>query len=73
MNSRVMLLRKSRKTKHPDDIAAYKKKKNQANRLVPNFREQLENTEQTSNSFWNILKKLYPRKNSPTYLRLKEN
>ena len=69
MNSRDMLLRKSRKSKNPDDIAVYKKKKKQVNRLVhlakkKYFQEQLQNSAQDPNSFWNTIKTLYPSKNS---------
>ena len=69
MNSRDMLLRKSWKSKNPDDIAVYKKKENQVNRLVhlakkKYFQEQLQNSAQDPSSFWNTIKKLYPSKNS---------
>ena len=56
MNTRNILLRKSRKSKNTADIAAYKKKRNQVNRLVKfakkeYFKDLLDTASHNSNSF----------------------
>ena len=78
MNKRDILLRKSRKTKHPEDIVSFKRKRNQVNSLVKHakkvyFKEQLENSAHDSNRFWNTLKRLYPSKSTSTTRTFKIN
>ena len=65
MNIRDMLLRKSRKTKSASDISAYKKKRNEVNSLLNKskqayYRDLLNETSNKLDSFWNVIKKLYP-------------
>ena len=69
MNKRDILLRKSRKSKNPSDIAAYKKIKNQVTRLIKRakkeyFKQELKDSSNDSNRFWSTLKKLYPTKST---------
>ena len=65
MNIRDMLLRKSRKTKSASDISAYKKKRSELNSLLNKskqayYRDLLNETSNNLDSFWNVIKKLYP-------------
>ena len=69
MNTRDQLLRKSRKTRHPEDIAAYKSKRNIVNTLVrkakQNYHKTLLNEScNDPNRFWNAIKKLFPGKSN---------
>ena len=77
MNSRDILLRKSRKTKNPEDVQMYKRKKNEVNRLVKQakkayYKELLEKSADDPNSFWSTLKKLYPsaKASAPTMFKI---
>ena len=60
-----MLLCKARKTKSASDMSAYKKKQNGVNSLLNKskqayYRDLLNETSNNLNSFWNVIKKLYP-------------
>ena len=78
MNTRDILLRKSRKTKFESDIIAYRKKRNEVNSLLNKakqayYKDLLNETSNNLDSFWSVIKKLYPNnpsKSSPPMFKI---